>query len=167
MGKMTDERFTSLYNENMSFVYRIAFSYLKNKEESENVMQETFMKLYLNPPKDDSKIKNWLVGVTKNLCLNQLKKQKKEKEVLSVMAKNMKLDNRQSESTGKVDILFCMNRIPEKYASVLRMYYLGEMSIKAIASSMDINEDTVKKRLERGRKLLKEEYEKEQRHGKD
>ncbi len=167
MGKMTDERFTSIYNENMSFVYRIAFSYLKNKEESENVMQETFMKLYLNPPKDDSKIKNWLVVVTKNLCLNQLKKQKKEKEVLSVMAKNMKSDNRQSESTGKVDILFCMNRIPEKYAFVLRMYYLGEMSIKAIASSMDINEDTVKKRLERGRKLLKEEYEKEQRHGKD
>lgn len=167
MGKMTDERFTSIYNENMSFVYRIAFSYLKNKEESENVMKETFMKLYLNPPKDDSKIKNWLVVVTKNLCLNQLKKQKKEKEVLSVMAKDMKSDNRQSESTGKVDILFFMNRIPEKYASVLRMYYLGEMSIKAIASSMYINEGAVKKRLERGRKLLKEEYEKEQRHGKD
>ena len=61
MNKMSDDYFTILYNEYMTFVYRIAFSYLKNKEDSENVIQEVFMKLYTTPPKDTSRIMNWLV----------------------------------------------------------------------------------------------------------
>ena len=43
------------------------------------------------------------------------------------------------------------------------MFYLGEASIKVIAKNLKINESTVKKRLERGRKLLQEEFDKEMR----
>ena len=163
MNKMSDDYFTILYNEYMTFVYRIAFSYLKNKEDSENVIQEVFMKLYTTPPKDTSRIMNWLAIVTKNFCLNQLKKRKKEKEILSTMAKETQFINQSKGLVEKKDILFFLNKLSEKYAIVLKMFYLGEASIKVIAKNLKINESTVKKRLERGRKLLQEEFDKEMR----
>ncbi len=162
MEKMSEECFTSLYNENMLFVYRIAFSYLKNKEESENVMQETFMKLYSTPPKDLSTIKSWLATVAKNLSLNQLKRKNKEKSFLFSLAKEKQETEQQMSQSAQNSMLSLINDLPEKYAVVLRMFYLGELPIKTIAAQLNIRENTIKKRLERGRKILLELFEKEE-----
>ena len=52
-------------------------------------------------------------------------------------------------------------KLPEKYSSVIFLYYFEEYTVKEIASLLGKNENTVSSLLQRGRKKLKTELEKE------
>lgn len=149
MGKMSDEKFIQIYEENKTSIFRIAFSYLRVKEDAQDVLQETFLKLYMNPPKDDSNLFGWLARVTRNNCLDIIKKKKKEKEYFLKYQEEFHSDKK------KFDILKYVLKLDEKYSSVIRLYYYGNLSIKDISIALKISESNVKKRLERAREKLK------------
>lgn len=149
MGKMSDEKFIHLYEENKTSIFRIAFSYLRVKEDAQDVLQDTFLKLYMNPPKDDSNLFGWLARVARNNCLDIIKKKKKEKEYFLKYQEEFHSDEK------KFDILKYVLRLDEKYSSVIRLYYYGDLSIKDISITLKISESNVKKRLERAREKLK------------
>ena len=75
-------------------------------------------------------------------------------------------ENVENETIDKVSVEQIVNRIkqlPQKYREVLILRYFNEMTDKGIASSLNIKEATVRKRLERARKellnsLYKEEF---------
>lgn len=73
-----EENFNELYNEFSNLVYRIAFSILKNKDNSEDIKQIVFLKIWkmnkeILPDKNEA---SWLYAVTKNEAITFLKKQK-------------------------------------------------------------------------------------------
>lgn len=72
---LTSKEFELKYDTYKDTVFRIAFTYLKNQAESEDVMQEVFLKLYTAAPdfEGEEHEKRWLIRVTVNLCKNQLK----------------------------------------------------------------------------------------------
>ena len=149
MGKMSDEKFIQIYEENKTSIFRIAFSYLRVKEDAQDVLQDTFLKLYMNPPKDDSNLFGWLARVARNNCLDIIKKKKKEKEYFLKYQEEFHSDEK------KFDILKYVLMLDEKYSSVIRLYYYGDLSIKDISTVLKISESNVKKRLERAREKLK------------
>lgn len=149
MGKMSDEKFIQIYEENKTSIFRIAFSYLRVKEDAQDVLQDTFLKLYMNPPKDDSNLFGWLARVTRNNCLDIIKKKKKEKEYFLKCQEEFHSDKK------KFDILKYVLKLDEKYSFVIRLYYYGDLSIKDISIALKISESNVKKRLERAREKLK------------
>ncbi len=146
---MSDEKFIQIYEENKTSIFRIAFSYLRVKEDAQDVLQDTFLKLYMNPPKDDSNLLGWLARVARNNCLDVIKKKKKEKEYFLKYQEEFHFDEK------KFDILKYVLRLDEKYSSVIRLYYYGNLSIKDISTVLKISESNVKKRLERAREKLK------------
>ena len=73
-------KLNNLYNEYNRLIYGIAFSILKNKEDSEDIVQIVFMKIF---QMDKSKLPtnneaSWLYSLTKNETLNYLRKKKQE-----------------------------------------------------------------------------------------
>lgn len=156
MGKMSDEKFIQIYEENKTSIFRIAFSYLRVKEDAQDVLQDTFLKLYMNPPKDGSNLFGWLARVARNNCLDIIKKKKKEKEYFLKYQEEFHSDEK------KFDILKYVLMLDEKYSSVIRLYYYGDLSIKDISTVLKISESNVKKRLERAREKLKVMIEEEQ-----
>lgn len=64
------EQLEAKIKEHSNMVYKIAFLMLKNKEDAEEIYQETFIKLYENvrKMKNDEHMKHWLIRVTINNC---------------------------------------------------------------------------------------------------
>ena len=133
-------------------VFRTAFMYLKNYQDAEDVLQMTFEKYLIAKPlfKNDEHEKAWLIRVTINLCKDKLRFYKQHPhiniETIKTTYPEDSIDNQ---------ILAILLELPSKYKEVLLLYYVEGYKCFEISKILKITESTVKKRLERGRKLLK------------
>lgn len=132
-------------------VYRIAFSRLKNQSDAEDIVQEVFMKYITNKGifQDEEHRKAWLIRVTIN-CTNSLLRSSWFKRITELKED---IPTYMEESS---DLLSFVLKLPEKYRTVIHLFYYEAMSVKEIASILDIKESLVKTRLHRARTALKD-----------
>lgn len=154
MKKLNVENFLKKYAD---LVYRVAFTMLKNKENTEDVFQDVFMKLctgnisFLNEEHE----KAWIIKVTKNQCLDFLKRSSnKPKEELE---ENI-VGETQNDNSYILDEVM---KLPEKFRIVIYLFYFEGYKINEISSILDENESTLKSRLVKARELLKERLKEE------
>lgn len=151
----SDEWILDKYNTYKTMLYRITFSYLGNKHDSEDILQEVFIKLYYSAPEFASyeDEKRWLIRITINLCKDHLK---------SFWNRNrISLEDIEAYTTttdDKEDLLEIL-KLKSKYKIVIHLYYMEGYRISEIAKILQISESAVKMRLKRGRELLKLEME--------
>ena len=78
--------FAMLVDRYKDMIFTLALKMVKNREEAEEVAQDTFIKIYssLNKFKGDSKFSTWIYKIAYNTCLDRLKKNKKEDLNISI-----------------------------------------------------------------------------------
>lgn len=136
-------------------VYRIAYSYCKNKSDAEDIVQNVFLKLLQSDVKfqDEEHIRKWLIRVaaneTKNLCKSFWKKRMVPLENSNVTPQY------QFNSKENSDLYDTVMELPYKYRIVVHLYYYEDYSVKEIAEILNIKETTVQTQLMRARKKLK------------
>lgn len=137
----------NMYSKNC---VKVAFSYLKNISEAEDITQEVFLILFKSDKKfnNEQHLKAWLIRVTINKCKNYLKsswfKNRKElPENLSYMLR---------EESELMQVVLSLN---SKYRVPIHLYYYEGYSIKEIAEILEEPVATIGTRLARGRKKLK------------
>ena len=155
--------FATLVDRHKDLVYTLALKMLTNKEEAEEIAQDTFVKAYhsLNQFKGESKFSTWLYKITYYTCLDRLKKNKREKTISYIedfSAHQTKaieniLDSIDENERNK-DIQECIGELPSEDAFLLTLYYFDGQSIEEIAKVIDISTDNVKVKLFRIRKKL-------------
>lgn len=71
---MTDNEMTEIYNRNVLSVYRLCFSYLKNVTDTEDIVQETFVKAFMRDKsfENERHEKGWLIMTAGNMCKDLL-----------------------------------------------------------------------------------------------
>lgn len=148
---MTENEFESyiaLYRKN---IYRLAFSYVKNNEDAEDISQEAFLKLYKSKEVFDSSenVKAWLIRVTINLSKNLLKSfwRQRRGELCNEIPE---YNDREEAIAG------FLGNLKPKYSVILHLYYYEEYSTEEIALIFGISSGTVRTRLVRARSQLKE-----------
>ncbi len=151
MDKNTD--FKTLYNTYGEMLYRIAFVYLGNPDDTEDVLQDVFFTLLNNLPsfKDEEHQKAWLIRTTRNKAINLLK---------SASHKNVNIDDLQIRIDDHnkdlhIDILKKVLSLSPKYKAVTVLYYYNDYSVDEISRILKISKSAVKMRLKRSRELLK------------
>lgn len=155
--------FSVLVNQYKDLVFTLSYKMLKNKEEAEEVSQDTFVKAFnsLNKFKGESKFSTWIYKITYNTCLDRLKKSKKEASILyiedfsehQVKAIENVLDTI-DENERNQKIQECLLLLPSEEAFLLTLYYFDNQSIEEIAKIIDCNSNNVKIKLFRSRKKL-------------
>lgn len=154
------ENISQLLEKYGDMVMRIAYTYLKNKADAEDIVQDVFVKIMTHPPafKDENHQKAWLFRVTKNQCLNALNKRKRNIYSLDKVTPPAAYD----EYTAESAVLTAVQSLPEKYRIVVYMYYYEGYATEEIARLLAKNHATVRSLLRRARAqlkdLLKEEY---------
>lgn len=143
------------YDLYKTMLFRIAFSYLGNKFDCEDILQEAFIKLIYHAPEflSDEDEKRWVIRITINLCKNHLK---------SFWQRNKAtLDDYVEYATTPEEsvVLQQILELPDKYRIVVHLFYVEGYKIIEIASILKLSESAVKMRLKRGRELLKIEME--------
>lgn len=135
-------------------IFAIGFNYFKNSIDADDVVQETFYKLYKSGKdfENEEHLRNWLIRVAVNECKRvTLSSWFKKKEPLEDYAKTL-VWNDPEES----ELFLAVLSLPKKYRTVIHLYYYEDYSIKEIALLLGISHTAVSTQLLRGRKKLKE-----------
>ena len=166
--------FGILVDRYKDLVFSLALKMVKNREEAEEVAQDTFIKVFksLSKFKGDSKFSTWIYKVAYNTCLDRLKKNKREQHVVSIDEFNSNqikslddaLDVMEEEQRNQT-IQDCINLLPSDDAFLLTLFYFEEQSLEEIAKVIGLTANNVKVKLFRSRKkltaILKEKLEPE------
>jgi len=161
----------SLYKDKL---YQLAYRMTGNRQEAEDVVQETFLRVYKNLDQFDDKQKfsTWIYRIATNQCIDRLRKKRK---VYSLDAESsehegldgydmMPSDNRTPESElllSETQILVqkALETLPPKYKSVMILRYMQDLSLQEIAEVLDMPVTTVKTRVHRGREFMRKRLE--------
>lgn len=148
---MEEKKFKEIYDRNSDTVYKICYSYMKNKFDAEDIMQDAFVQLIRKNPifENEKHEKAWLIVTASNLCKNNLKSWKRKCEDIGNHEQNL------AEETKQDDTIHVVLNLPEKYKTVIYLYYYEGYSTIEIANVMEKKESTVRSLLKRGRNLLK------------
>lgn len=155
--------FAVLVDRYKDMIFTLALKMVKNREEAEEVAQDTFIKIYssLNKFKGDSKFSTWIYKIAYNTCLDRLKKNKKEDLNISIdefsahLIKTM--DNALSaleDKERKQTIQNCLNLLPSDENFLLTLFYFEDQSLEEIGKIMSTNANNVKVKLFRSRQKL-------------
>lgn len=147
----TDEELVEIYNRHVDTVYRVCFSFMKNAADTEDMVQETFLKLISCKKKFTSKEyeKAWLIVTASNTCKDELRRFRRR---LQYIGDCLKSEN--GGRTGEEGILELIWSLPPKYKEVVYLYYYEGYQASEIAAMLHCPASTVRNRLSRARKLL-------------
>lgn len=151
---MTDEEFISAVKRNSQRLFLIALSFTKNTYSSEDLLQNVFLKLwqYSKLFKNTDHMDKWLTAVCVNECRNFIKSPfRKHYADLNEITEAKKFD-----STEYYDIFNAVMSLPEKERTVIHLFYYEDLPVREIARLLKQSESSVKTRLYRARKKLKE-----------
>lgn len=134
-------------------VYRVAFSYTKNKMDAEDVAQEVFLKLFSARPTFESAEheKAWLLRVTINLCKNRLKSFWHTKT--GALSDTIPYQD-QPDEDGVRQAVFSL---PTLQRLAVYLFYYEGYSTAEIAPLLHRKESTIRSLLHRARAALKEQ----------
>ncbi len=155
--------FGQLVEKYQAFVFTIVIRMVKNREEAEEVAQDTFIKAYqsLDKFRGDSKFSSWLYSIAYRKALDALRKNKKNSNLeliedvtegdCSVIENGLSF--LESEER-KEAIQNCIMKLPEQEAAIITLFYFEEQSIKEIAVITALSEENIKVKLYRSRKKM-------------
>ena len=148
----TDKEITEIYHRQIDTVYRICYSFMKNKPEAEDMVQETFLRLIASGKTFENARheKAWLVVTASNLCKDQLKRFYRKDEDLDDHA-----DIAGDLGPKENPVLEAILNLPRDYKTVVYLYYYEGYTTAEIAKFLRCPQPTVRTRLARARKQLK------------
>ena len=153
----TDEEIEEIYNRHVDTVYRICFSFMKNASDTEDMVQETFVKLILSEKRFKTRAheKAWLIVTASNTCKDALKSWRRKVENIEDYPS---LEDKDTHFGGENDMLQGILSLPDKYKEVVYLYYYEGYDTFEIAKMLHCSGSTVRNRLSRARKLLRKYY---------
>ena len=150
---MTDAEFETAVDRYGDMVFRLAYSYLKNRTDAEDVMQETLLKLYTcqKPFESPDHQRNWLVRVAVNECRRLLRTPwRRRTDSLEEQSEIAAFDT-PAQSSLFQEVM----TLPPKYRVAIYLHYYEGYAVKEIAAIMKANPSTVQTWLARARGELK------------
>lgn len=163
---INERKVTELYLLYKRKVYRIALSYVKDTFLAEDLAHEILVKCYLSRGKfkGECSLNSWIHRIASNHCIDFLRKSYRHRDQLH---ENLELFNDLDMSTPEAEIVNrreneeLRNKLrqpPPKYGEIIYLYYFKEKSLREIEGQLKIKLSTVKTRLFRAKRMLKEMY---------
>ncbi|MCL2693477.1 MAG: RNA polymerase sigma factor [Oscillospiraceae bacterium] len=157
----TSREITDIYNRNYKSVYRVCFMYMKNKADTEDMTQNTFLRLISSGVvfENDEHERAWLIRTSVNLCKNSLK---------SFRNKTVPYDDGLDTSFINVimpdpdETLKKVMSLTPKLKTALYLYYYEGYNTEEIAGLMKKPASTIRGYLHRGRQAIKKNIETEE-----
>lgn len=142
--------FVATYNRQVDTVYRVCYSFMKNKADTEDMVQETFLRLLSTGKEFESERheKAWLIVTASNLCKDALKKWWRKSENIDDY---LDIAEEPKQEDGILEIIL---QLPNDYKDAVYMYYYEGYSTVEIAQHLKCPEATVRSRLSRARSKL-------------
>lgn len=140
-----------------NMLFRVCLITLGNASDAEDAVQEILIKYLQKAPvfEDAEHEKAWLIRVATNQCRDMLRFRSRHPVI------NIEEINEFTGETSDSGVLDALMTLPDKFRTVLLLHYVEQYSVREIARIIGKTASAVKMRLQKGRKLLREAYQKE------
>lgn len=134
-------------------------SMLRNREEAEDIVQDTFVKIYVNAKKyrveHGATFKSWAYKILLNTCYTHLKKRKREREIYEFQDPDiLELAAAESGEEKRLDLdefMSIVSKVPVMLGRMLTLQVLDGKTNEDIARIEEVSEGTVRTRLHRAK----------------
>ena len=159
--------FDAIVNRYKDQLLNFAFRFLNNLEEAEDVVQETFLRIFRNKHayRQIAKFSTWIYTIAGNLAKTELRKRKRRKYVyISDMGfddKEYELEDSQANTEREVDSLLqekyiqqAIAELPPRFRQVIVLVDIQELPYEEVSKIMQVPLGTIKSRVNRARLKL-------------
>lgn len=155
-------------------IFRLALRITLNREEAEDIVQDTLIKVWSNRSKwqDLDSVEAYSLTIARNLSLDHNKRKENDNASLDEdIASNEKRDKAYTPSErmilkDRLDIVkSIIDRLPEKQRSCLQLRDIEGKAYKDIATILSITEEQVKVNIFRARQNVKQQFQEYERYG--
>lgn len=149
---LQNDEFARAAEKHMDTIYRVAYSWLKNPDDANDVTQDVLIQLYKTNKEfsSDSHLKNWLIRVTVNQCKMVFRSPWSKMEDIDAYAETLGFEREDYR-----ELFEAVMGLEKKYRVPLILYYYEGYSTSEIASILKLPENTISTRLFRARAKLK------------
>jgi len=147
----TDREIAELYERHKKTVYRVCFAYMKNTADTEDAVQDTFIRLIKAGTAFESEEheKAWLIRTAANVCKNVLRNRWRKSENLEDYKTFQKSDD------GTDGVLGVVMGLPDKYKTVVYLYYYEGYDSVEISRMLGKPQSTIRNHLHEARSALR------------
>lgn len=159
-----DERFAALVHAHTRFVFRIAFAALRNVQDAEDAVQDTFLKLYRSRAWQNIQDERaFLARAAWRVAVSRRRKHAPEP---IVDVPDLRANPERAAMDANTDAMLhaFIDALPEKLRQPLALSALDELDSPSIARILEIPEGTVRRRIMEARTLLKRKLESVEKH---
>lgn len=141
-----------VYERHVGMVYRICYAYLKNPADTEDMVQNTFLRLISHGPHFESPQheKAWLIVTASNLCRDFHRHWWQRRASMEEYENVQTAPPRDADET-----LQALLDLPDKYKTAMYLYYYEGFDSTEVAQMLKKPRSTIRTYLYRGRKILK------------
>jgi len=154
---ITEKEFTNIYNLHASKIQRLCLGYASgNNELAKEWLQETFIKVWKhrNSFKGKSSIDTWIYRIAVNVCLGDLRKQRKNITINEDSLSNSRYDDNIDNNEGNIKKMYhCIDQLNEQNKALI-LLELENIPQTTIADTVGLAHGTLRTRLSRIRKSL-------------
>ena len=149
--RITQENATMVFRQYANAVYLVALGIVRRPEEAEDILMECFAAAIRHGDFNDERhLKYWMMKMAEHRALNVVKSVRVKRNIPLEEAGEIA-----APSAGTNELLDTVMRLPEKIKTVIYMFYYEDMPAVEIARALEVTENTVYKRLNKGRKMLR------------
>ncbi|MDX8362700.1 MULTISPECIES: sigma-70 family RNA polymerase sigma factor [Bacillaceae] len=154
-SKEMEDRFLYLINNNQEKMYKIAYSYVKNKDDALDIVQETVYKAYISYDKvKKAQYENtWLTRILINVSIDFIKKNKRVVSIDTNLIENIS-DSRKDLVHEQIFVKEALEKLNEKQKTVIILRFFEDMKLEEIAQILNLPTSTIKSTLYRALKEM-------------
>jgi RNA polymerase sigma factor (sigma-70 family) len=166
--------YTDLVKRHQRFVFTLAMRFAKGREDAEEIAQDCFIKAYrsLASFQGQSKFSTWLYSIVYTTAMTFLRKKRVATDSIDDENIFIQIENNTSgydvNNAENKSRSFYLNKAIEQLlpddAAIITMFYKGELSLEEIGQALGMEANTVKVKLFRARRRLKEKLERNLKH---
>ena len=149
--KREEDAFIEIIHLYKEALYRTSFAFLKNEHDAIEAVQEVTVRAYqkIHTLKEPSYIKTWLIRIMMNYCHDQLRKKKRYTSDATLVEIGSHTD------FTAIEMEEALAKLPITEQRLIHMMYFQDVKIKEIAVIENIPEGTVKSRLHKTLRTLR------------
>ena len=158
---MAKEEFTEIYNIHAPQVLRMCRGYAVDDDEAQDLLQETFVKVWQNLSdfRGEAKLSTWIYRIAVNTCLSYLRSPKNKKPAEFTDTIERVEVNDGAEKEAEVQSLYsAIRKLPEADRLIMTML-LEEIPYEEIAATMDVSPGNLRVKIHRIKQQLTKLYE--------
>jgi RNA polymerase sigma-70 factor (ECF subfamily) len=154
-----EEALRRLYEITSRSVYLYIFSFVNNKELTEDIMIETYTQVWLSAKRfnGDSRVLTWIFGIARNLTMNEIKKRDNmHNELTNIEQYQAEQFRLTSEKETEQLIYLALKKLSIKHREILDLIFIHEMTYEEVSKILNIPLNTVKTRVFYAKEKLRE-----------